>query len=395
MGISRIFKEKPKDEDGPLPEKQAKKEGKKDKKKSKSNKGEPVPAAVSHATVEAQEPSDDRTLAGLSPAAKLARQHTLRSRAEAARLEAEKRAQPTGEPTWDNNTVNRLPQHLPSISSVVSEQTSAPNSASSTSSGPEVVRVTPRTTSTVVHAVAVSEAEYDSEDDSSEGETVEDLTVHMARHKLSDEADREFMNTWGQAVIDRSAVPKKGILKSESARVARTASVERTENLGVASFQDEAATMSRQRSNSTAETSSSASVIGPLAHPLANPDLIDGLHHPTPQAEHLEFSFDSAPDFDQKLSFTAPSPQVPIASPSPYANPQLNTSAPALSVMGRPPQGAAVRSMTVPAGPKRRIIWAPECAVYTTYDAGTYDRRSEPATCNRLTPELALAIKQE
>jgi hypothetical protein len=214
MGISRIFKEKPKDEDGPLPEKEGKK-----KKMSKSNKGEPVPAAVSHATVEA--PSDDRTLAGLSPAAKLARQHTLRSRAEAARLEAEKRqgqaaGQRTGEPTWDNNTVKR-PQHLPSISSVVSEQTSAPNSASSTSSGaPEVVRVTPRTTSTVVHAVAVSEAEYDSEDDSSEGETVEDLTVHMARHKLSDEADREFMNTWGQAVIDRSAVPKKGILKSES-----------------------------------------------------------------------------------------------------------------------------------------------------------------------------------
>jgi hypothetical protein len=150
--------------------------------------------------------------------------------------------------------------------------------------------------------------------------------------------------------------------------------------------------MSRQRSNSTAETSSSASVIGPLAHPQAYPDLIDGLHHPTPQAEHLEFTFDSSPDFDQKLSFA---PAVHVASPSPYANPQMNTSAPALSVMGRPHQGAGVRSMTVPAGPKRRIIWAPECAVYSTYDAGTYDRRSEPATCNRLTPELALAIKQE
>ena len=51
------------------------------------------------------------------------------------------------------------------------------------------------------------------------------------------------------------------------------------------------------------------------------------------------------------------------------------------------------RSMTVPA--RKRLNWAPECAVYSTYDAGTYDRRSEPATCNRLTPELAMAIKQE
>lgn len=49
--------------------------------------------------------------------------------------------------------------------------------------------------------------------------------------------------------------------------------------------------------------------------------------------------------------------------------------------------------MTVPNG--RRLEWAPECAVYATYDAGTYDRRSEPATCNRLTPELAQAIKAE
>jgi hypothetical protein len=172
--------------------------------------------------------------------------------------------------------------------------------------------------------------------------------------------------------------------------------VDSAEHLGVPSFADESTSMSRQRSNSTAETSSSASVIGPLAHPQANPDLIDGLHHPTPQAEHLDFTFEASPDFDQKLSFTAPTASpVPIASPSPYANPQLNTSAPALSVMGRPHQGAGVRSMTVPAGLKRRIIWAPECAVYSTYDAGTYDRRSEPATCNRLTPELALAIKQE
>jgi hypothetical protein len=112
------------------------------------------------------------------------------------------------------------------------------------------------------------------------------------------------------------------------------------------------------------------------------------LHHPSPQAEHLEFTFDT-PNLEHKLSFNP-------GHPGPYSNPQLNTSAPALSMLGnqmKPGQG--IRSMTVPAGEKRRIIWAPECAVYQTYDAGTYDRRSEPATCNRLTPELAMAIKQE
>lgn len=78
--------------------------------------------------------------------------------------------------------------------------------------------------------------------------------------------------------------------------------------------------------------------------------------------------------------------------PSFYQNPAHNTSAPALNLLGQS-KPSNPRSMTVPA--RRKLIWAPECAVYNTYDAGTYDRRSEPATCNHLTPELALLIKQE
>lgn len=74
-----------------------------------------------------------------------------------------------------------------------------------------------------------------------------------------------------------------------------------------------------------------------------------------------------------------------------YQHPAHNTSAPSLQLGTIKP--ATPRSMTAP--PRRRILWAPECAVYSTYDAATYDRRSEPATCNRLTPELAMVIKQE
>lgn len=188
MGISKIFKDKPKDEDAALPEKEGKK--KKDK-KLKKNKAEPAAAAVTHATVESEaiNEEEDRALAGLSPAAKLAQQHTLRSKAEQAKKE-ESQA-----------------QAYPSIGAV----TGAP-----TGSAPEVSHLLPRQTPTVVHAVAVSDAEYDSEDDSSEGETAEDLTATMGKVRLSLEADAEFQHTWGRAFIDRFAVPKKGILKGEA-----------------------------------------------------------------------------------------------------------------------------------------------------------------------------------
>lgn len=126
-----------------------------------------------------------------------------------------------------------------------------------------------------------------------------------------------------------------------------------------------------------------------MAQPQADADQIDGLHHSaTPAAQHDDAKYDPF-----SASF-APF-ESPVASADlqfPYSNPSLNTSAPTLSLVssGKP---VTSRSMTAPA--KRRLIWAPECAVYSTYDAMTYDRRSEPATCNRLTPELAQAIKQE
>ncbi|OCF38328.1 hypothetical protein I317_07908 [Kwoniella heveanensis CBS 569] len=366
MGISRIFKDKPKDEDAALPEK----EGKKKKDKKKKGKGDAAPATISHALAESDRfnEDDDRALAGLSPAAKLARQHTLRSKAEMVKKQTER----SGEPTWDNNTATRQTQQssLPSIASVTS---SIPNG----STGPEVVRVHPSQAPTVVHAVAVTDQEYDSEDDSSEGETVEDVTMTLGRTRLSEEADAEFQATWGNAWIDRNAVPKKGILKSISSYNA----------------EDPQSAYNRQRSNSTQASGSSAP--GPLAQlPTSNPSQLDGLAHPSPRVDPAYDPFSSAfSPFDTPSSSSNANNSGAIETL--YANPSHNTSAPTLSFLGqsstKPPP---TRSMTAPAV-RRRINWAPECAVYSTYDPGTYDRRSEPATCNRLTPELAMAIKQE
>ena len=226
MGISKIFKDRPKDEDAALPERDAK--DKKDKKKSKKSKGkgEAAPISVTHATAEYDRDvtpditeEEDRALAGLSPAAKLARQHTLRSKAAAAEKEAQKRlsqGSTSGEPTWDNNTTTRQAGQLPSISSITEGEEGPFDQVQGHGTG-KIVRIASRNAPTVVHAVAVAEHEYDSEEDSSDGETVEDVTLQIGRTRLSDgsNADREFREAWGNAWIDKNAVPKKGILKSE------------------------------------------------------------------------------------------------------------------------------------------------------------------------------------
>lgn len=242
-GISKIFKDKPKDEDAGLPEVEVSKDKKKEKRRRQKDKkkAEAAPATVSHLTAEQDRlgnEDEDRALAGLSPAAKLARQHTLRSKAEQANRDRSQRQQQqqkqqTGEPTWDNNTQTRNgPPVLPSIESLTSgissfadtdaDYQSPSSSAGASVSGPEVLRVQPRSRQTVVHAVNVADHEYDSEEDSSDGETVEDVTIGIARTRLSQDtqraidADEEFKALWGSVWIDRNAAPKKGILKRES-----------------------------------------------------------------------------------------------------------------------------------------------------------------------------------
>lgn len=227
MGISKIFKDKPKDEDAALPEKQ----GILGFKKKSGKKSEASPAAVSHAYAELDRDlnrlseEDDRILSGLSPAAALARQHTVKSRAEQAKRDAEKKAAlerettrqrqleaaemggHTGVSTWDSNTTTRANQ--PTYAAAAADAASVPM-------GPtNVVTVTPRSPNVVHHAFAVNQPDYDS-DDSSEGDTIENIASDLRHASLSDPADRDFEALWGKASIDPNARPKKGILKSES-----------------------------------------------------------------------------------------------------------------------------------------------------------------------------------
>jgi len=164
-------------------------------------------------------------------------------------------------------------------------------------------------------------------------------------------------------------------------------------------------TASRQRSNSTAQVPQAQS--GPMVHPPSDANRIDGLNHGTAdknvrigREEILNASPADTINDERYNPFSASF--APFESPSalsdvtsPYAHPGLNSSMPTLSLIN-PAKSIplATRSMTAPSA-RKRLMWAPECAVYATYDAMTYDRRSEPATCNRLTPELAMQIKQE
>ncbi|SCV71429.1 BQ2448_3017 [Microbotryum intermedium] len=103
---------------------------------------------------------------------------------------------------------------------------------------------------------------------------------------------------------------------------------------------------------------------------------LDGLIHPPANPES------NSPRPASPRGMNAPS--------SPYSNPAANASAPVLDRVGR--TASPLRS---PVSPKRRIVFAPNLSVHTTWPASIYDRRAEPATCNRLTPTLAQQIKEE
>jgi hypothetical protein len=388
MGISRIFKDKPKDEDAGLPEK-VEKSGSILGFKKKGKKAEAAPATVSRSVAEVDRGDD---VLGLSPAAQLARQHTARSKAEASKRAEEARKRngakrgvspemggASGEPTWDRNTTTRIGQ---------TSAASAAAAAAAAANGTSIVHVVPRGP-TVVQAVGYSAADVESISSNEGNDTVDDLTASMQEASLQD--DEDFQPLWTQAHVDYNARPKKGILKCEcsarriNVRAGLTADTVSNENIE---------TQARQRSASTSDAPQA--IGGPLSSmPAPLPEKIDGAIH-APHTNSVEFleGISSAgnldplsPDFSP---FDSPTIELDLKPSTIYQRPAHNTSAPALSVAGQPlPQ----RSMTAPA--RRRLVWAPECAVYSTYDGYTYDRRSEPATCNRLTPDLAMAIKQE
>lgn len=297
-GISKIFKDKAKDDDD-LPPSGG--EPKKKEKKLRFGKSSPSVSSTSHATAETLD--EDKPIAGLSPAAQLARQHTLRQRAEEQQAQAAASQE-------EMQSAQREQQQFEDFSDADSVDQFADEFGE----------------------VSLDQRSVDTED-----------THYEEGH-------------WGQSYRDRHAVPARGILKKATSFTAEPPT----------------APWSRARSNSTELAVASP---GPLdkVSKATNVDL-DPF---SPSFSPFDSTLDREPLAD-RLNF-------------PYGHPSMNTSAPVLSL--QPDRIKAHRSATTPA--KKALNWAPECAIYHTFHATEYDRRSEPATCNRLTPQIAQQIKDE
>ncbi len=217
-GISKIFKDKKDSEDGVLAEEPGVdgKKPKKDKKRglfgSKSNSSA---SKVTATTATGQ----DQAIPGLSPAAQLARQHTLRSKAEEkTRAPVQQTFEAGDAHSWDNDARSRPGDQeavkLPPLGSAI------PPDAFASSQ-----RAHYRPDSPGDETAEGERDLYDSDEDAFDEEdaTVDDVTLRMSdalqtRDVSFDDGarssfeDQEYA-AWGQWEPDRYAVPARGILK--------------------------------------------------------------------------------------------------------------------------------------------------------------------------------------
>jgi len=305
-GITSLFKDKDKDKDG-KDDKDDKKD-KKGKKKEKSAKGSASEASVSHVTAELDRMGGDWNVGaemnGLSPAAKLARQHTLKSNAEAAarakeaalakEKEAEQAAQAqaaaaaaeqqrklngiqTQVPAWDRNTATR----------------SSPVKAAG---GGGVHRINEDGTRTLVESDDEESEDghyrqhqqqgfhadgWDDDDDwDQDADGDEDVTIRVGINSrgTSGESDRTAgagpsspieMEPWAVDIrrsVEKTRRPAKGILKGADSYDQQVYLQQQDHQM-------------RARSNSYNHPVGQADTPGPLARiPSPDPDHIDGLH---------------------------------------------------------------------------------------------------------------------
>jgi hypothetical protein len=198
-GITSLFKDK-KDKEG--------EEGNSKKKGKKGAKAEASEASVSLATVELDRSEWSADLNGLTPAARLARQHTLKSNAEAAekaKAEAQKTAIATP-PAWERNSSNRQGDLA---NGPVLEDGPRPADEDSDSEDDKFTRPSNN------HVSQDSLDGWDDNEDWGEGEDDEDITIRGGVDSIDLNRD-EDMEPWAIGLrrsIERTKVPAKGILK--------------------------------------------------------------------------------------------------------------------------------------------------------------------------------------
>lgn len=206
-GITSLFKDK----------KDKEEDGSKSKKKKKSGKGEAAEASVSHVTAELDRSEWSAELNGLTPAARLARQHTLKSNAEAAARasiiqdSAANESQNGTPTTWEKNTTTRQSEANGRVSEVGTRLVVEEDSDSDEDKleGPSHQQQDP------------SLDGWDDTDDWGEGEDDGDVTV---RGVDSIQLDRDDdMEPWAvdlRRSVEKKRTPAKGILKSEISSIA-------------------------------------------------------------------------------------------------------------------------------------------------------------------------------
>lgn len=359
-----------------------------------SGKGAVLEPTISHAVAELDRSGgewSDASMSGLSPAAKLVRQHTLREKAreaEAQAQQAQARANGTGSgangvngttgangtdvpvpATWEKNTATGrdgayVRRGVGEDGRVVVEDDS--------DSGSEAEHHTHDHSPSRAQAHA-QQGNYISEgwedDEVWREEEDEDVTVRAPiGARMTEEVgtgEDEEVVEWARTMrrTIECTRPAKGILKG-------------ADNYDQEVYiQDGIANASRVRSNSYNSHPSTSGELGPLARmPSPDPDHIDGLHR------HSHSSSGGAGDSGRS------SPHYPTL----FSHP--NSSAPVLSTI--PANTTLPRSSTSP-GAAKRLVFANSLSVYDTFSATVYDRRSEPATWSRLTPALAQRIKEE
>lgn len=198
-GITSLFKDK-KDKEG--------EEGKSKRKGKKGAKAEASEASVSLATVELDRSEWSSELNGLTPAARLARQHTLKTNAEAlerAKAEAQKNAIATST-TREKNSSNRQ-----------GDLTNGPLSGDGTrpadeDSDSDDDKFTGPSNN---HVSQDSLDGWDDNEDWGEGEDDEEITIRGGIDSMDLHRD-EDMEPWAIGLrrsIEKTRVPTKGILK--------------------------------------------------------------------------------------------------------------------------------------------------------------------------------------
>ena len=198
-GITSLFKDK-KDKEG--------EEGKSKKKGKKGAKAEASEASVSLATVELDRSEWSAELNGLTPAARLARQHTLKTNAEAAeraKAEAQKNVIATP-PAWEKNSSNRQGDL---VNGPLSEDGTRPAGDDSDSDDDRLTGPSNN------HVSQDSLDGWDDNEDWGEGEDDEEITIRGGIDSMDMNRD-EDMEPWAIGLrrsVEKTRVPAKGILK--------------------------------------------------------------------------------------------------------------------------------------------------------------------------------------